>query len=162
MNSLLKRINESRWNYWIGALVLAVLNLLVFFIQQKPWGITSIIESWTRWFGQSIGILKGEEEFFVLLSTPSTYIIAGIILGAFLSVLLSSQARLRPIRNRKYLFAALLGGLLMGYGARLAQGCNIGAFLNGVSSASITGWVFGLFVFLGALIGGKLLLKYLL
>jgi len=32
-------------------------------------------------------------------------------------------------------------GLLMGYGSRIAYGCNIGAFLSGVSSTSLHGWL---------------------
>jgi hypothetical protein len=39
------------------------------------------------------------------------------------------------------LLAAVLGGLLMGYGARLAFGCNIGAFFSGVASFSLHGWL---------------------
>ena len=37
--------------------------------------------------------------------------------------------------------AAVFGGLLMGYGARIAFGCNIGAFLAGVASSSLHGWL---------------------
>ncbi|HEY9147420.1 MAG TPA: YeeE/YedE thiosulfate transporter family protein, partial [Gammaproteobacteria bacterium] len=43
-----------------------------------------------------------------------------------------------PLRS---LAAALLGGLLMGYGARISYGCNIGAFFSGVASLSLHGWL---------------------
>lgn len=36
---------------------------------------------------------------------------------------------------------ALAGGLVMGYGARIAFGCNIGAFFSGVASTSLHGWL---------------------
>ncbi|MDE0000435.1 MAG: YeeE/YedE thiosulfate transporter family protein, partial [Rhodospirillaceae bacterium] len=39
------------------------------------------------------------------------------------------------------LAAALIGGLLLGYGARIAYGCNIGAFFSGVASSSLHGWL---------------------
>jgi hypothetical protein len=35
----------------------------------------------------------------------------------------------------------VLGGLLLGYGARIAYGCNIGAFISGVASGSLHGWL---------------------
>ena len=38
------------------------------------------------------------------------------------------------------LAAAVVGRLLLGYGARLAFGCNIGAFFSGVVSGSLHGW----------------------
>jgi hypothetical protein len=41
----------------------------------------------------------------------------------------------------------------MGYSARLAYGCNVGAYLGGVASGSIHGWVWFAFAFLGS-IGG--------
>jgi hypothetical protein len=37
--------------------------------------------------------------------------------------------------------SALIGGLAMGYGARIAYGCNIGAFFSGVASTSLHGWL---------------------
>ncbi|TAN50447.1 MAG: hypothetical protein EPN19_14080 [Betaproteobacteria bacterium] len=37
--------------------------------------------------------------------------------------------------------AAALGGLAMGYRARIAYGCNVGAFFSGVASASLHGWL---------------------
>ena len=36
--------------------------------------------------------------------------------------------------SRRSLVAAIGGGLLLGYGARLAYGCNIGAYFSGVAS----------------------------
>ena len=60
----------------------------------------------------------------------------------------------------KQVAAAVLGGLMMGYGARLAFGCNIGAFYSGISSLSLSGWVFGVFLFAGAIVGSKLLVKW--
>jgi hypothetical protein len=48
----------------------------------------------------------------------------------------------------------------MGYGARIAFGCNIGALFGGIASLSLSGWVFGAFLFLGAMVGSKLLVKY--
>jgi len=49
---------------------------------------------------------------------------------------------------------------LMGYGARLTAGCNIGALFSGISSLSLSGWVYAVFLFLGAFIGSKLLVKF--
>jgi len=37
---------------------------------------------------------------------------------------------------------ALIGGTLMGIGARLALGCNIGAFFASATNGDLTGWVF--------------------
>ena len=41
----------------------------------------------------------------------------------------------------RQVLAAALGGLLMGYGARLAFGCNVGALFSGIASSSLHGWL---------------------
>ena len=47
----------------------------------------------------------------------------------------------------------VLGGLMLGYGARLAYGCNIGAFFSGVASGSLHGWVWVFAAVVGNVIG---------
>jgi uncharacterized membrane protein YedE/YeeE len=49
--------------------------------------------------------------------------------------------------------AAVIGGLLMGYGARLAFGCNIGAYFSGLASGSLHAWVWLPAAYLGAMLG---------
>ncbi|WP_428672793.1 YeeE/YedE thiosulfate transporter family protein, partial [Roseibium sp.] len=46
-----------------------------------------------------------------------------------------------------------------GYGARLAYGCNIGAYLGGLVSGSLHGWLWLVFGFLGSLLGTRLRIK---
>ena len=94
------------------------------------------------------------------LRDPGTIRNLGIIAGALFSVLIASAFKIKKIKNGKQVAAAVLGGLFMGYGARIGFGCNIGAFYSGISSLSLSGWVFGAFLFVGAIIGSKLLVKY--
>ena len=49
--------------------------------------------------------------------------------------------------------AAAVGGLLMGYGARLSFGCNIGALFSGIASGSLHGWVWFAAAFAGSGLG---------
>ena len=80
----------------------------------------------------------------------------GILLGAFAAA--AAAGRFRPDWRigALPLAAALLGGLAMGYGARLAYGCNIGALFSGVASASLHGWVWLLAAIPGNLAGMRL------
>jgi uncharacterized membrane protein YedE/YeeE len=52
--------------------------------------------------------------------------------------------------------ASLLGGLLMGYGAWLSFGCNVGAYLAGIASTSLHGWLWIAFALLGSALGVRL------
>jgi uncharacterized membrane protein YedE/YeeE len=49
--------------------------------------------------------------------------------------------------------AAVIGGVIMGLGARLANGCNIGAYLAGIASGSLSGWIWGLAALAGTWVG---------
>ncbi|MGB7605042.1 MAG: YeeE/YedE thiosulfate transporter family protein, partial [Lutisporaceae bacterium] len=96
------------------------------------------------------------------LNDPGSIRNVGIIAGALLATLMASQFKFKKIKSYKQVIAAMVGGLLMGYGARIGFGCNIGALYSGIASLSVSGWVFGIFIFLGAIVGSKLLVKYLM
>lgn len=86
----------------------------------------------------------------------------GVIVGALLASLAASQFKIKKIKSVSQVIAAISGGLLMGYGARIAFGCNIGALFSGLASSSLHGWIYMVFMFAGAWIGSKLLVKYFL
>ncbi|MDA8229489.1 MAG: YeeE/YedE thiosulfate transporter family protein [Desulfitobacterium hafniense] len=156
-------IVNGPWPYWVGAIVLAFLNVLVFIVNKTPWGVTRNLEAWAEWLGLKLGLpVTNFYTLSDLLSAYGTYTNLGVIFGAFLATLAASQARFRPIRSKKFFYSALIGGFLMGYGARIASGCNVGGMLNGIASGSLTGWVFAIFILLGTWIGSKILLKYLI
>jgi uncharacterized protein len=80
----------------------------------------------------------------------------GIMLGALTAAGLAGRfapAWRVPLRS---LVAALVGGLLLGYGARIAYGCNIGAFFSGIASSSLHGWLWFAAAFAGNAAGVKL------
>jgi uncharacterized membrane protein YedE/YeeE len=77
----------------------------------------------------------------------------GIILGALLASLLAGRfapAWRVPARS---VAAAVIGGLLLGYGARIAFGCNIGAYFSGIASGSLHGWMWLPAGFAGSALG---------
>ena len=45
---------------------------------------------------------------------------------------------------------ALLGGVIMGYGARMARGCTSGQALSGGATLSVGSWAFALAIFASA------------
>ncbi len=80
----------------------------------------------------------------------------GIMLGALIAA--GAAGRFAPTLKIPFrsLLAAIIGGLLMGYGARLGFGCNIGAFFSGAASFSLHAWIWIACAFAGTWIGVKL------
>ena len=54
------------------------------------------------------------------------------------------------------LLAAVIGGLLLGYGSRLAYGCNIGAYFSGIASGSVHGWLWLVAAYAGNVVGVRI------
>jgi uncharacterized membrane protein YedE/YeeE len=79
-----------------------------------------------------------------------------IILGALVAA--GIAGKFKPIWHigRGPLAASVAGGLLLGYGARLAYGCNLGAFFSGIASGSLHGWVWIACALLGTWAGIRL------
>jgi uncharacterized protein len=77
----------------------------------------------------------------------------GIIFGALLASGLAGKFSPGWKVPPRSLVAAVIGGLLLGYGARLAYGCNIGAYFSGIASSSVHGWLWLVAAFVGSIFG---------
>ncbi len=172
IENLKKVVIKDAWPYWLGAILLGLLNIIVFIVMSAPWGVTTAFVFWGAWIYQLFGGHPETWAFFTMqpammkalqagfMNHGMSILNAGIIMGAFLSAVSASQFRIKKIKAGRQVVAALIGGLLMGYGARIAFGCNVGAYFSGIASMSMHGWVYGIFIFVGAYIGSKLLVKY--
>ena len=157
---------KKEWSYTTGAVLLTAFALVLVIVTGKAWGVTGPFTLWGGQFLSLFGVdvasspvFKGITEYNFWKDMPSMTNV-GIIAGAFISVMLAAQFKLKKIKSWKNVAAAVAGGLLMGIGARLALGCNIGAFFSALPAFSLHGWVFLVAIFLGALVGSYLLKNY--
>jgi len=161
------RLLRGPWPLLAGALALAVLNFAVLAVSGRPWGITAAFALWGSKVADAAGM---DVAFWEYWSTPAqqaaleasliadvtSVMNVGIVLGAFLAAALAGRIRPEWRISPRSLAAAVLGGLLMGYGARLGFGCNIGAYFGGIASASLHAWVWLPAAFLGSALGTRL------
>lgn len=162
---------KNPWTYVVGAVLLSVFQIVTLAATGNPWGVSGAFANWGAWIYRAVGGNVDKWYYFSsegaqatlnggFLNDPGSIRNIGIIFGALMATLLASQFKIKKIKSKKQVIAAILGGLLMGYGARLGFGCNIGALYSGIASLSLSGWVFGIFLFLGAMVGSKLLVKF--
>ncbi len=111
---------------------MALLAWLTLLIAGHPWSITWAFSLWGAkaaqlhgWSADGVWFWTGGYQEYALnhpvLEDNVSAMNIGIVLGS--------------------LAAAVIGGLIMGYGARIAFGCNIGALFSGVASTSLHGWL---------------------
>ena len=155
------------WPLLWGSVSLVFFSFLMLQAAGHPWSVTFAFGLWGAKIASAIGIDVASWSYWQLeypstalensvLADPTTVSNIGIILGALIGSSLSGKISKFSSVNKKLIMAAVLGGLFMGYGARLAFGCNIGALFGGIASGSLHGWVWFLFAFLGSVAGVKL------
>jgi uncharacterized membrane protein YedE/YeeE len=158
------RLIFGPWALWWGIIGLAGFNLMTLLLAGHPWSITFAFGLWgakiwsalggdvSAWSYWSSGYPAVALSRSVLADTISLMDF-GVILGAVLAAALAG--RFAPPGKLKWneVFTAMLGGLLLGYGARLAFGCNIGGMLAGIASGSLHGWLWLLAGFTGSVFG---------
>lgn len=81
-------------------------------------------------------------------------LVLGTILGSFISALFSRQFRIMPIAPDSFI-RVFNGGLLMGVGATMSGGCNIGQGLTGLSTLSMESLLAAICIFSGMYVGVK-------
>ena len=158
------RLLSGPWPLLLGAVLLAVLNWLTLGTAGHPWGVTYGFTLWGAKLASLLGIDVAAWEFWTwsyhskalagsIFNNSTSVMNFGVMLGALLAAGLSGK--FAPVFSipRASLLAAALGGLAMGYGARLAFGCNIGAYFGGIASASLHGWVWFAMAMLGSFLG---------
>lgn len=170
-NDTYQKLMKEPLTYVAGAVLLAVLQVAHFTVLGSGWGVTGAFANWGAWILELVGYDASGWAYFAsersqatlaggFLNDGGSIRNLGLIFGALISALFASQFKIKKIKSKKQVVAAIVGGLLMGYGARLALGCNIGALFTAIISFSLSGWVFGAFLLVGAYIGSKLLIKY--
>jgi hypothetical protein len=150
-----------------GALAIGALAIATFLAGGHPWSVTFGFTLWGAKAATLMGFDFSSAPFWQwpgprhalgdsVLSDTSSLTDLGMLLGA-----MAAAAAGKPFARTGWpplpsLAAAAIGGLLMGWGARLGFGCNIGAFVGGVASGSLHGWVWFAAALGGCAIGIRL------
>lgn len=160
-------IFKKEWSYTQGAVLLALIAVALVTVTGAAWGVTGPFATWgalfLRLFGVDVdswSVFQGSVAKYSFWRSQPSVTNLGIVLGALLAVLLAGSFKFKKIKSGRQVAAAILGGLLMGIGARLALGCNIGSFFSALPAMSLHGWLFMVFIFLGAVVGSSMLKKW--
>ncbi len=151
---------QGPWSPLAGAVALAIVGILTLVIVGRPWGVTWAfalwgakganllgvdVLSWPFWTGWKANAVENS-----VFKDTTSVMNFGILAGALAAAGLAAKFKPLWTLSRIDIGTAVFGGLLMGYGARLAYGCNIGAYLGGLVSGSAHGWAWAFMAFAGS------------
>lgn len=150
------------WSPAVGVVGLTAVGGLTLAVLGRPWGITSGLTLWGAQIAHAAGVPVEAWPYWTNamaavegspLRDGTSAMNFGLIAGATLAAGLAGHFRPTLALSTRDVLTAMAGGLLMGYGARIAFGCNIGAFLGGVASGSLHGWLWLVLAFVGSIAG---------
>ncbi|GAV22179.1 YeeE/YedE thiosulfate transporter family protein [Carboxydothermus pertinax] len=160
------------WSEIKGGIILGILNILLLLTWGKPWGITHILTDWGTWWLKVLGFCPERWAYYqevypnsffkTTLFSHENLLVVGTILGGLFAALWHNEFRPKKIKSPGKFLLGIIGGVFMGFGARLALGCNIGNLVGGIASFSLHGWIFGGSLIIGTYLGILFLKKYVL
>ena len=156
--SLALRLVSGPWPLIWGAVGLALLNAATLVSAGHPWNISFGYTLWSGKLAAVLGVDVAAFDFWTWRYPARA--LAGSVFAETTSVMNFGglAGRFNPAWRLPWrqVVAAALGGLLMGYGARIAFGCNVGAFFSGIASGSLHGWLWFLAALAGSYLGTSL------
>lgn len=145
----------KRWSPYVVGIGIGVLSWIAFLLSDKPLGVSTAYARTSGMIERSMRGSKVEEKAYYKEFVPKIdwewMLAAGLLLGAFVSAGLSGDFRAEwvpPLWQETFghtpimrWITALIGGVLMGIGARWANGCTSGHGISGTLQLVVSSWI---------------------
>ncbi len=165
-------LTAVRWSPYVVGAAIGVLSWLTWLVSNKPIGCST---SYARTAGMLERLLRGNkvtQKLYYQEVAPVVdwqwMLVVGMILGALASAWLSGDLALRWVPTMwaslfgtnvvVRVLGGLIGGILLGFGARWADGCTSGHGISGTMQLSIASWVSAICFFIGGIFMAQILL----
>ena len=164
------RMFVKPWTLTQGAVAITLLYTLLMGVTRSGWGASTPYGLWfgkfLMMFGVSVDSLasfaKMKPDGFIqpFFENPVSVQNFGILLGTIIYLLTAGKFVQTFMSELKISFKEVLlfamGGLAMGIGTRLANGCNVGALYTPIANFSLSGWIFLIVMVIGGWVGNTL------
>jgi hypothetical protein len=158
------------WTLLQGAVAITLLFMLLMGVTKSGWGAST---PYGFWFGKVLMAFGVSAESLAEYAKmkPDGFITPffqngvsvqnfGILMGTLIYLLTAGKFRVTFMSEMKITVKEVLlfamGGLAMGIGTRLANGCNVGALYTPIANFSLSGWIFLIVMVIGGMAGNWL------
>lgn len=158
------------WSPYVVGAALGILSWVTFATTNKPLGITTAFENTAALTEKTVAPGAAEQnQFFADRAKNGKspridwewMLVIGVFVGAFTSSRLSGDTtrekvpalwawRFGPSVAARFV-GAFLGGAVMMFGARMAQGCTSGHGISGMLQLALSSWIFAPLLFIAAI-----------
>ena len=158
-------LTDPLWSPYLVGTAIGALSWFTFLLSDKPLGCST---AYARTSGMIERLFRGskvDEKEYYKKTVPEIewqwMLVLGVVIGAFISSALSGTFALEWVPT---VFAAafgydpllrvavaLIGGILMGIGARWAGGCTSGHGISGTLQLAVASWIAAICFFIGGI-----------
>ena len=164
------RVFAKPWTLKMGAVVITILFATLMIVTKGGWGAST---PYGHWFGRLLllfGVpiesitgftMQGAESFTMpffenAMNVQNVCIILGALIASLMMGMFTKQFKAGLKITPKEILIYVIGGLLMGVGTRLSNGCNVGALYSPIANLSLSGWIYFIFLFGGGMLGNAI------
>jgi uncharacterized membrane protein YedE/YeeE len=165
----------KQWSPYAVGVGIGILSWFTFLLSDKPIGCST---AFARTSGMIERVFRGSKAagkpYYVKFAPTVDWewmLVVGVIVGSFISAKLSGQFQIQWIPGKwsaafgsallpRWL-AALIGGIIMGFGARWAGGCTSGHGISGTLQLAVSSWLAAICFFIGGIATAMAIFKVL-
>lgn len=159
------------WSPYLVGAGIGVLSWFTFLLSNKPIGCSTAFARTSGMLeqaltGKSVAKNPYYQKFPAVIDWEWMFVL-GIIIGSLVSAMLSGNFSLRLVPSLwmarfgvsflPRFFTALIGGIVLGIGARWAGGCTSGHGISGTMQLAVSSWIAVILFFIGGIITAKLI-----
>jgi len=167
METIASIFTDTKWSPYAAGIGIGILSWLSFLISGKPLATST---TFARAGGMIEELIKGDKaprrsyyKKIKLLINWQWMLVSGVVIGSFLSAIISGDfqggvwvpslwASAFGTNAVVRVVVAFAGGIILGYGARFANGCTSGHGISGTLQLAVSSWVSVIFFFIGGII----------
>lgn len=172
METIASVFTDTYWSPYAVGIGIGILSWLSFLISGKPIATST---TFARIGGKIETEITGEEvkqrSYFKKIKLNLNWqgmLVLGVVFGSFLSAIISGDFQVgvwvpslweSALGDSAVLrvLVALLGGVILGFGARFADGCTSGHGISGTLQLAVSSWVSAIFFFVGGIIAAHII-----
>lgn len=165
-------LTDVSWSPYAVGIGIGVLSWLSFLISGKPIATST---SFAQTGGMIERLIVGDKAhhrpYYKKIKLNVNWqwmLVVGVVIGSFLSALLSgdlkSGAWVPSLWASAFgdsallrVIVAIIGGVILGFGARFAGGCTSGHGISGTLQLALSSWISAIFFFIGGIITAHLI-----
>lgn len=172
METIITFFTDISWSPYVVGIGIGVLSWLSFLISGNPIATSTS-------FAQTGGMIENlltrnkasERVYYKKIKLKVNWqwmLVIGVIIGSFISAIISGDIKLDAWVPALWedafgdsailrVLAAVLGGIILGFGARFAGGCTSGHGISGTLQLAVSSWLSAIFFFVGGIITAHLI-----